>query len=84
MLAGSSPIAPRPLRSVAACSGGLLTFWKPILTPLLERPVDGVRVSLDTVQTFDRYHFDARVELDGRPFFRRAWDLDLPYRERLW
>jgi hypothetical protein len=43
----------------------------------VRRPVDSVLVTVDAVQTTDRYCIDGRVEIDGKRFFARSWSLDL-------
>ena len=49
-------------------------------TMTLERPVDAVKVTVDAIETSNRYHFEGRIEVDGKSFFARTWDMDLhPY-----
>lgn len=43
----------------------------------IERPTDAVGVVVDTIQTHDQYHFEGTIRVDGKPFFRRTWNLDL-------
>jgi hypothetical protein len=46
-------------------------------TLTLRRPTDRVEVTVDALQTFDRYRLSGRVDVDDKRFFERAWDLDL-------
>ena len=41
----------------------------------IQRDADPVRCLVETVQTVDSYHVDARIELAGRPYWHRSWDL---------
>jgi hypothetical protein len=43
----------------------------------IERAVDAVRVTLDVLQTRDRYRIDGRIDIDGARFFERSWELDI-------
>lgn len=51
-------------------------------TLTVERPVNAVVVRAEAIETLDHLHLAARITLDGRPFYRRAWDLDL--RQAAW
>jgi hypothetical protein len=43
----------------------------------VRRPVDAVVVTVEAIQTAERYHIEGRITVDGTPFFARSWDLDL-------
>ena len=43
----------------------------------LDRSADSVRVRVQSIQTWDSFHIEASIELAGKPFYRRNWDLDL-------
>lgn len=43
----------------------------------VERDGDPLFALVESVQTQDTFHIEATIELAGRPFYRRAWDLPL-------
>ena len=43
----------------------------------LETGADRVRVTVDALQTEESYGFEASVELNGRRYFSRSWELAL-------
>ncbi len=50
-------------------------------TLTVERTVNTIVVRTESLQTFERYHIGAEITIDGRPFYRRSWDLDLSQAE---
>ena len=48
-----------------------------IQTLTVERAVNAIVVQTSALETFDLLHIEADITIDGRPFYRRSWDLDL-------
>ena len=81
--------AARPCRNRVCCGSSsttcrLLIQSQPEDTVLearleahLDRSADSVRVRVQSIQTWDSFHIEASMELAGKPFARRSWDLDL-------
>lgn len=64
------------ISTIAAARPGETTL-KARVEAEVRRPVDAVTVTVDALQTRDRYAIDGRVEVDGKRFFARSWELDL-------
>jgi uncharacterized protein len=42
-----------------------------------EHPTQDVVVTVEALQTYDHYHLTGRIDVAGKRFFERSWDLDL-------
>jgi putative CocE/NonD family hydrolase len=42
-----------------------------------EHPAGSVVVTVEALQTYDHYHLAGRIDVAGRRFFERSWDLEL-------
>ena len=45
---------------------------------VLDTGGDHVTAKIEATQTNELYHIEGTIELNGRPFFRRAWELPIP------
>jgi putative CocE/NonD family hydrolase len=59
----------------AANPGDTALTGHAILT--LDHPTEPVVVTVHALQTFDHYHLTGRIDIAGKRFFERSWDLDL-------
>ncbi len=45
----------------------------------LDRGLNTVVVQTEALETYDHFHIEATITVDGRPFYHRSWDHDLSH-----
>jgi hypothetical protein len=53
------------------------TVLRSTLEARLDRPADPVVARVESIQSLDAFHIESRIEVAGKPFYSRAWDLAL-------